>query len=202
MSEVSLPWKSNKNRILMRELGMQFRNNRRTMKSNLQSFVFWPKAAVTFCNRVSVFVCLCCSGAALAVHIPFGGVHWHGNHLQHHPSSGDRAADHAHTEVLLLGCEPCPHQRHHTQRPGSVHTHTHTHMLAVQYGVAGGSVQPAVLIAVWTDGAHDTEPRRPKVGRDSSGGADVPYCPVCYCSSWSWSGERGARERHDPCAVI
>ncbi|KAL0174751.1 hypothetical protein M9458_030719, partial [Cirrhinus mrigala] len=56
--------------------------------------------------------------AALAVHVPFSRVHWHGNNLQHHPSSGDSAANHAHTEVLLLGCKSGPYQRHHTKRPG------------------------------------------------------------------------------------
>lgn len=78
--------------------------------------------------------------------------------------------------------------------------HTHAHTLAVQYGVAGGSVQPAVLIAVWTDGAHDTEPRRPKVGCYSSG--ELKHRIALCAVSWSWSGERGVRERRDPCAVI
>lgn len=59
--------------------------------------------------------CVSPTGAALPVHVPLRRVHWHGNHLQHHPPSGHRASDNAHAEVLLLGGQPCREQLHHSQ---------------------------------------------------------------------------------------
>lgn len=59
---------------------------------------------------------------------------------------------------------------------------THTHMLAVQCGGAGGSP------LCWTDGARDTEPRRPKVGCDSSGEL-AHRIALRVARTWSWSGE-------------
>lgn len=56
-------------------------------------------------------------GPADPVYIPGNGIHQHSDHLQRHPQGGHRTADHAHSEILLLGCEPAGPQRNSAQRP-------------------------------------------------------------------------------------
>lgn len=84
-------------------------------------------------------------GPADPVHLPGNGVHQHSDHLQRHPQGGHCTADHAHSEILLLGCEPTGPQRSCAQRPRWARRNTlHAWCLA---GLA--HVFFSTLVSVW-----------------------------------------------------
>lgn len=73
-----------------------------------------PVAIVYLCFHI----CYIFTGSADTVHIPGNRVHQHSDHLQHHSQGGHCTSGHAHTEILLLGCQPPGPKWSLAQRPG------------------------------------------------------------------------------------